>query len=494
MIRRAVWLLALAPAIAPRLGAQGYVLSLDARVQRVEYRGVEKDSIPLAQVVAGPGGGLETRDGYAVTCVPGQVHCYFYRAGPVLLGAPLMTTADVSAWGFGLPGLSVHATARLGLNLGNADAWAGTDPAVQLLEGYAEYASDRFTGRAGRLVERGRLGYDGYDGIRLAYRVPSVGLTGVAYGGFGLARGAAVPVTSDALNPLDDFQPRKRQYLAGAGLEWQGTAGEARLDYQREVDQDPRNWVSERVAFAGTLRPASGWSLSGGADYDLARGWWGNADLTVIRSSGTWGGSAGVRRYRPFFDLWTIWGVFSPLPYSAVTGSAWVSPVSGLTLRGGGERYWYPDAEAETPLVDEETEGWRWNVGGTYTISLTISLDAGYHAASGPGASSRGLDAAVGFRVGPGLSLTAEAGHLDRPLEFRAEDPQLIWYGLTADYRPNGRLRLGAGLTRYDENRARPDASTIDWSQTRLRAVVSWLFGSGADRLLPPAVRREGRR
>ena len=494
MTSRAPGLLFPLLAMAPALAAQDFVLSLDARMQRVDYRGVEKDSIPLAQVVTGPSGGPQTPDGYAVTCVPGQVWCVFYRAGPVLLGAPLMTTADLSAWGFGVRGLSVHASARLGVNLGSAETWPGTAPAVQLLEGYAEYASERLTGRVGRLVERGRLGYEGFDGIRLAYRMPSVGLTAIGYGGFGLARGVALPVTSDALNPLDDFQPRLRQYLAGGALEWQGSSGDARLDYEREVDQDTRNWVSERVALSGSLRPVAGWSLTGGAEYDLARGWWGSADLTVTHSARKWGGSAGVRRYRPFFDLWTIWGVFSPLPYSAVTGSIWISPVSGLTLRGGGERYWYPDAEAETPLVDEETEGWRWNIGGTYAISSTISVDAGYHTAFGPGASSKGLDAGLGVQLRPDISLTVEAGHLDRPLEFRAEDPALTWYGLTVDFRPNDRLRLGLGATRYDENRARPDASTIDWSQTRLRAAVSWLFGSSPDRLLPPGVRREGRR
>jgi hypothetical protein len=93
------------------------------------------------------------------------------------------------------------------------------------------------------------------------------------------------------------------------------------------------------------------------------------------------------------------------------------------------------------------------------------------------------------------MTLTAQAGHLVRPLEYRVEDPALTWYGLSIDLRATERLRLGIGATRYDENRKRPDASSIDWSQTRVSATLSWLFGSSADRLpLPPAVRREGRR
>jgi hypothetical protein len=92
------------------------------------------------------------------------------------------------------------------------------------------------------------------------------------------------------------------------------------------------------------------------------------------------------------------------------------------------------------------------------------------------------------------LTLVAEGGHQVRPLEYRVEDPALTWFGLSVDFRPTERLRLGVRATRYDEDRRRPDASAIDWSQTRLSASATWLLGSSVDRLpLPPAVRREGR-
>ena len=480
-----------APAAA---SAQEFLVRLDARAQGATYRGIRKDSLPLSQVVTGPGGGLETPDGFVANCIPGRPFCYFYRAGDEHRGGPFVTGADVTAWGFGVTGLSLHANARLGVDLGASDVWPGTDPAVQLLEGYAEYASERITGRLGRQAERSRLGYYGYDGARLAYRVQSAGLTAIGYGGLGLARGVALPVTSDALNPLDDFQPRQRQLLVGGALEWQHRLGDARFDYEREVDRDTRNFVSERVALAANFRPLPGWSLAGGADYDLARGWWGSSDLTLRYGHTRFGAAAGVRRYRPYFDLWTLWGVFSPVPYKAVNGSAWVSPLRGLTLRGGGERYWYSDAEAETPLVKEETEGWRWNAGATYTISV-VSIDGGYQAEVGPGSSTEGFEGAVSVRAARVLTITAEGGHLVRPLEFRIDNPALTWYGLSMELRATDQLRLGVGATRFDEDRRTGDASAIDWSQTRLRATLSWLFGSSADRLpLPPAVGRERRR
>jgi hypothetical protein len=82
-----------------------------------------------------------------------------------------------------------------------------------------------------------------------------------------------------------------------------------------------------------------------------------------------------------------------------------------------------------------------------------------------------------------------------RPLEYRYSESDLLWFGLHANLRANDRLRFGLGGTWYDETRERPDASGIEWDQIRVVASVSYLFGSGADRLpLPPAVRRRGSR
>jgi hypothetical protein len=83
---------------------------------------------------------------------------------------------------------------------------------------------------------------------------------------------------------------------------------------------------------------------------------------------------------------------------------------------------------------------------------------------------------------------------MERPLEFRVEEPVLSWYGMALEYRLGERLRVTAGATRFQENRRRPDASTVDWSQTRLRLGATWLLGSDADRMLPPGVRREAGR
>lgn len=487
-------LLALLAASAGPLPAQQYTVRLDAQAQGVNYRGLRLDSIPVGQVVSGANGGLETPGGYAASCSPGRPYCDFYRPGAEETGGPFTTAADLTAWGFGVKGLSLHLNARLGLDLGDTDVWPGTDPALQLIEGYAEYAAPRFTLRGGRQVMRWRLGYTGFDGGRLTWRFAAVGVAADVFGGWGLARGSALPVTSAALNPLDDFQPLNRQTLLGAGVGIERQVVEARAEYLREVDPETDLFVSERVALSASLRPIRGWSLSGGAEYDLSREWWGTSDLTLRYTNRRFGGAAGVRRYRPYFDLWTIWGAFSPVPYNAVNGSLWVMPVTGLELRASGESYNYDDAGAETPLVREETDGWRWSAGAGYSFSPLLSADVGIHDEKGPGASSQGWDASVSVRPLPRLTLTAEAGRVSRPLEFRFSDATLKYGGLSADFRASEQLRLTAAITRYQEDRDRPDSGAFDWSQTRLRAGLTWMFGSDADRLpLPPARRRDAR-
>jgi hypothetical protein len=474
--------------------AQGYRLRLDSRVQRVGYRGVVADSIPAGDVVTGPTGGPRTPGGYAVRCPPGGAYCFFFRAGDRLQGGPMVTTADLTLWGSGVRGLSARVNGRLGLDLGDDDAWPGAEPAVQLIEAYAEYAHPRFTARGGRQLLVNRLGILGFDGGRAIVPVGRSGVEVEGYLGFGLARATALPVTSPALDPLDDFQPRSRQVLAGAAVGYAGRLVDARVDYQREVDRDTRNFVSERAALSVDFRPVERWSFTTAVDYDLANTWFGNADA-LVRYQAPWITVAGgLRQYRPHFDLWTIWGAFSPVPYHAVHTAVWVRPVRGVELRGRWERYAYSDTETETPLVDVDGDGWRLGVGVTYTPVPAWRFDAGYREEYGPGASSNGFEGSVSWLPIAALSLTGYVSTLDRPLEFRFEDASVDVVGLDAEWASAGRLRLAVGAAHYSESRDRADAAAFDWNQTRLHARVTLVFRSATDALrLPPALRSRPR-
>jgi hypothetical protein len=483
----------LAGVVPGALRGQGYRLRFDTRFQAAAYRGVALDSIAVGDTIAGPGGGPYTPDGYAVNCVAGDAYCRFFRPGPAVHAAPVTATADLAAWGFGPSGLSIHATGRVAGDLSGGGTWPGTDAHVQLLEGYAEYAAERVTAQLGRQEVATRFGFTGFDGGRLALRPGPGGLEVTAYGGWGLARGIALPVTSPALNPLDDFQPVERQLVAGARAGWTSPWLDVRLDYLREVDPSTDYFVGERAGFDVTVRPGAGWSFAGGADYDLAAGWWGSAEaeLGYAAPGGRWRAAAGVRRYRPHFDLWTIWGAFSPVPYRAAQASASVAATRWLRLRARGEVYAFDAADVSTPLVRYETEGWRFSWGATCAPAPGWTLDGGYHAEFGPGASSRGFEGGLTYAPRDRLVVTLQAATLDRPLEFRYDQSSLTLYGAGVMYRPSERVLVGLDASRYREDRTRPDAAAFSWDQARVNARIVLLFARGADLAdLPPAVRR----
>ena len=145
--------------------------------------------------------------------------------------------------------------------------------------------------------------------------------------GLGMARATALPVSSAVLNPLDDFQPRSRQLVAGGALGWSGRRGDVRIDYQREVERESRQFGSERAASPARFGHSQRWSLAAGVEYDLANTWFGNADVALRYVSPRITAAVGARQYRPHFDLWTIWGAFSPVPYHAVNASVWLRPL-----------------------------------------------------------------------------------------------------------------------------------------------------------------------
>ena len=243
----------------------------------------------------------------------------------------------------------------------------------------------------------------------------------------------------------------------------------------------PETSSRSSTALALEVRPTRGWSVAAGADYDLANTWFGNADAMVRYTTPRITVTGGLRQYRPYFDLWTLWGVFSPVPYHAADGAVFVRPIRSLELRARGERYSYSDTETETPLVDVDNDGWRLGFGATYSLGQTWRFDAGYREEYGPGASSHGFDANVTWLPTTVLSINAYGSTLDRPLEFRFNDASVDVLGVDAEWSAGSQLRLAVGGARYWETRDRPDAAAFDWSQTRLHARVTLLFRSESD-------------
>lgn len=472
--------------------AQGYRLRLESRVDAATYRGVRLDSILAAQALIGTDGGFVTPDGFAVDCSVGD-YCRFYRPGPERRGGPLVSRADLLLWGLGVPGLTVRVQARHATDLARDDVWPGTRPALQLVEGFAEYRRGMLVARAGRQLLTGRLGVYGFDGARVAFDFTGQGLDAAVYGGWGLARGTALPVTSPALNPLDDFQPRNRQLVAGAELGWRTRLGDVRGEYRREVDPATDYFVSERVALSLSAQPKARLHLLAAGDWDLAMGQLGSAEARATYTTALGSASVGARRYRPYFDLWTIWGAFSPVPYTAWSGVVTARPLPVLSVSLRGETYRYDDTGADAPLVATERSGWRWNLDATWTPNPRWTVEAGTHRELGPGAASRGVDGRVSWRPDTRVAFGLEGGWLERPLEFRFSEADVRWIGAEIEARPSAPWNLSLRVARFDEARDRPDPAAFNWDQFRVTARVSLLLRSNADRVwLPPRLGAPG--
>jgi hypothetical protein len=234
-----------------------------------------------------------------------------------------------------------------------------------------------------------------------------------------------------------------------------------------------------------------GWGIAGGADYDLAAGWWGSADLSVTYATTTMTATVEGKRYRPHFDLWTIWGAFSPVPYHSARGSVTVRALPQVRLHARGERYRFDAAELSTPLVAYQRDGWRAEVGATIEPASGWTLDGAYNREFGPGAASAGTGGSVTYQPARAYRVTLYGSSLDRPLEFRFSESVLRLIGVDGSADVSERLRVSFGAEHYAEQRRRPDPAAIDWSQWRITAGVVLLFARGGDLGdLPPAIRR----
>lgn len=484
---------------AAPLPAQGYRVRLDTRVQSLTVRGLAVDSILRTAVVVDAQGRFWTPDGIAVTCPGAAAYCTFFRPGPEVNGAPVTGTASATFWGLGVPGLQFHVLARASGDL-NDRTWFGTEPPVQLLEGYAAYVQDAVSLQLGRTHEGNRLGWIGFDGAKVEVRPLGRALRLFGYGGRSLARTYDVPVTSAWLNPLGDTLPNKNQILLAGGLGWFFPAFEGRVLYQREDRSGTDATVSERIAADWSVGlPTRQVTLTGGGDYNVATDEFGKVDLALsyFTTNRRLQFTVGGRRYRPYFDLWSVWAAFSPVAYNLGYGSAAWQVAEGVEIRGRGEVYRFDPADVSAPLVGVEDDGWRGSLSASVVRFTNWSFDAGYERDIGPGASSQSITAAVTYRPAPAFLVTVDGARMVRPLEYRFDDARLWSYGLRLDYEAMTSVRLIGDARGYSEDRNRPDAAALSWNQLRLNLGASIEFGSGSDsRRLHPAILRipEGRR
>ena len=435
---------------------------------------MRRDTVDSALVTRLPSGRLEF-EGYPVQCA-GAACEFFAPADPE---DALFFAQDVSftAWGMGVEGLSATFFLRARADIAGEFLWPRYDDAFDAILGYAELARERYRVRLGRQRNLSGLGFTSFDGIGAQFDA-SDRIRFELYGGRSLARGLE-SARHDALAAVEDFLPDANAILGGGAAEFDaGRSVSGALRYQIEFWSDGSGIVSERAAFdlrAAELGPIE---AEFSADYDVAFNHLGSANLSLRyplldRSLIL---EATARRYRPFFELWTIWGFFSPVGYrEAELQAAWrPSQRVDLTVQAGLRNYEETDADAF--LVAPEGDTRRLTVRSRVQLPRAIDLDAEYRLEHGFGAFVNSGELTTGWRPHERLRVGTYATAFQQILEFRTGNAIVLGLGAHADARISSRINLAGGITLYRQNiDNRP--SGADWNQTRAWAALEFGFG-----------------
>ena len=233
---------------------------------------------------------------------------------------------------------------------------------------------------------------------------------------------------------------------------------------------------TDRIAADVGLR-VSRVSVEASADYDLAFEEFNEASLRVSAPVvARVEAMAQVRRYTPFFELWTIWGAFSPVGFDEVRGwLSWTTPGGEVRLEGGGAHRSYESTDAGAQFVELEDSGWRafgraeWSRDGWYA-------SVGYRAEEGTGAARYGGDLAVGREFGAGRWITLRGTSSQNFSEFRLGEQVTAGGGIEGGWEL-GDVSVTGGWAvyelSYDEQ-----PQVDDWTQVRGNVGISYRFGT----------------
>jgi hypothetical protein len=430
-------------------------------VQIVELRPYGLDTVPRAGAVQDAVGRYFVGE-REVSCFTGDF-CTAYAALPE--DQLLAATQDVSltAWGFGLEGLSFTTLLRGRAHGGSELLWPRSDDAFDAILGYAQLQRGPFRFRAGRQEVRSGLGFPAFDGGSVAYAKGATQVEG--YGGRSLARGLREPI-NQALRGVEDFFVDEGSYLLGASLRMRLNGAVLTGRYHREMLADHSGLAGERgsVDFATTLPHMR---VTAAADYDFAFDRLGKGHVTVGLPVGSRGLlEATARRYMPYFQLSTIWGFFEPVSYSEIEVRGSWAPGDRMGLWASGGRRSYGDTDTQSLLGPVSDSGWRANAGARWQIIEGLVMDGSYRLEWGPGAFLSSGDVALRLDTGEGATFSVSGTSLQQIEEFRVGDGRALGGGISVDMEVTPRATFSGGLSVL-RHRDGGTVMTSPWNQTR---------------------------
>jgi hypothetical protein len=251
--------------------------------------------------------------------------------------------------------------------------------------------------------------------------------------------------------------------------------------YQREIRTDRAGLNSERIAADASFR-VSRLNVEGGIESDLANEVINEARLRVSMPVGAGFNTAvEARRYRPYFDLWTIWGAFNPIGFSeAIASASWQSHTGASSIRLGGGLRSYEDDNGGVEFERLREDGWRALVDAAWTPRPIVTFSGGYRADIGFGASRSQGDLSARLNLGSSSYIGASAMAFQMINELHISDGTVYGFGTDAAFALPGAARLGWSFAVYRHDNRKP-TTTTDWSQLRGSMFMEWTVGSNPD-------------
>lgn len=479
---------AFAPSRAP---AQGLRILGTTIARYLELRPVVDDSVPSDSAI-GTGSLRETSRGVVARCVDGEPWCFYRRAADTrVTSLPLLQDLEATGWGLG-QGLHAYAHVRVRASAGSdAAIWPQADDAFDLVAAYVDWERGRMHARAGRQYRSSGLGYVSFDGVASQIRVPWKGdaFAVDAWVGRSLVQGIHEPVTSSAISAVEDLAPERVGVVFGAAARWRPRPGLGLdVDYQRESRTDP--WLyAERISADGSARVGASGSVDGALELDLATGDFNEARLRAQHALGgplarAVGGRlaafAEVRRHRPFFELWTIWGAFSPVGFTeAAGGLAWTTADArgSATLDAGWRRY--EETHTGIDVLPMKSDGWRLGFGADWRATPTWVAHGAWRTEIGFGAARTDGELGARWQRDDDAWIGAMATVFQSVFEFKVGTGRVAGFGLDGGWRLRDDLRVAGDLALY-QHRYRDLAPATDWSQRRASVRLEWTVGPDA--------------
>jgi hypothetical protein len=182
------------------------------------------------------------------------------------------------------------------------------------------------------------------------------------------------------------------------------------------------------------------------------------------------------RRYRPFFELWSIWGAFSPVGYAEARAQATWEGARASALVFGAYRD-YMETAAGFPGGSLLGRGGR--AGGDVAVRLAPAWVATGRYALDLGFGASGSDGDVGLRweSGRGHFAGVHAAAFQLIPELSVGTGLVVGGGVDGGVRVGSDTRVVADLALYRQGGRGAGARRADWSQRRATVRVEWAVG-----------------